>query len=155
MVVPLMYSELVEVNQYMTNQEFLTGFGLVQGLPGPMFSFSAYAGGMAARGGSTITQVLGAMAGGIGIFLPGILLIYFVYPIWENLKKIRGIKVSLRGITAVAGGLITVSAIILMQKSGFAIDNILVVLVTSVLLISKKIPAPLIVIFALCLGFII
>lgn len=46
-VVPLMYSELVEVNQYMTNQEFLTGFGLVQGLPGPMFSFSAYAGGMA------------------------------------------------------------------------------------------------------------
>jgi chromate transporter len=154
-VVPLMYSELVEVNQYMTNQEFLTGFGLVQGLPGPMFSFSAYAGGMAARGGSTFTQILGAMAGGIGIFLPGILLIYFVYPIWENLKKIRGIKVSLRGITAVAGGLISVSAIILMQKSGFAIDNIFVVLVTSVLLLTKKIPAPFIVIFALGLGFII
>lgn len=154
-VVPLMYSELVEVNQYMTNQEFLTGFGLVQGLPGPMFSFSAYAGGMAARGGSTFTQIVGAMAGGIGIFLPGILLIYFVYPIWENLKKIRGIKVSLRGITAVAGGLISVSAIILMQKSGFAIDNILVALVTSVLLLTKKIPAPFIVIFALGLGFII
>lgn len=154
-VVPLMYSELVEVNQYMTNQEFLTGFGLVQGLPGPMFSFSAYAGGMAARGGSTITQVLGAMAGGIGIFLPGILLIYFVYPIWENLKKIRGIKVSLRGITAVAGGLITVSAIILMQKNGFVMDNIFMVLITTILLISKKIPAPLIVLFALGVGFII
>ena len=81
-VVPLMYSELVEVNQYMTNQEFLTGFGLVQGLPGPMFSFSAYAGGMAARGGSTFTQILGAIAGGVGIFLPGRLLIYFVYPVW-------------------------------------------------------------------------
>ena len=27
----------------MTSKEFLTGFGLVQGLPGPMFSFSAYA----------------------------------------------------------------------------------------------------------------
>ena len=65
MVVPLMYSELVEVNQYMTNQEFLTGFGLVQGLPGPMFSFSAYAGGMAARGQSTLYQILGAAAGGI------------------------------------------------------------------------------------------
>jgi len=154
-VVPLMYSGLVEVNQYMTNQEFLTGFGLVQGLPGPMFNFSAYAGGMAARGGSTLSQVLGAMAGGIGIFLPGILLIYFVYPMWENLKKIRGIRVSLRGITAVAGGLITISAIILMQKSGFAIDNILVVVVTAVLLISKKIPAPLIVLFTLGLGFII
>jgi chromate transporter len=67
-VVPLMYSELVEINQSMTNSEFLTGFGLVQGLPGPMFSFAAYAGGMAARGGSTLLQILGATAGGIAIF---------------------------------------------------------------------------------------
>jgi len=153
-VVPLMYSELVELNQYMTNQEFLTGFGLVQGLPGPMFSFSAYAGGMAARGGSTLTQVLGAVAGGIGIFLPGILLIYFVYPIWESLKKIKGIKISLKGITAVAGGLITASALILMQKSGFVFDNIVVVLVTSILLLTKKIPAPIIVILAIVFGFL-
>jgi chromate transporter len=153
-VVPLMYSELVEVNQYMTNQEFLTGFGLVQGLPGPMFSFSAYAGGMASRGGGVFIQVLGAVAGGIAIFLPGLLLIYFIYPIWENLKQIRGIKISLKGITAVAGGLITVSAIILMQKSGIALDNILVMLFTVLLLITKKIPAPIIVAAALAAGFI-
>lgn len=153
-VVPLMYSELVEVNRYMTHQEFLTGFGLVQGLPGPMFSFSAYAGGMAARGGSVLTQVLGAVAGGIGIFLPGLLLIYFIYPIWENLKKIRGIKVSLKGITAVAGGLITAAAVILMQKSGFQTDNLLVIGATVALLNTKKIPAPLIVVGVLAIGFL-
>lgn len=154
-VVPLMYSELVEVKQYMTNQEFLTGFGLVQGLPGPMFSFSAYAGGMAARGGSVLTQVLGAIAGGIAIFLPGLLLIYFVYPIWENLKGIRGIKVSLKGITAVASGLITVAAIILMQQSGFVFDNVIVMIITVLLLLSKKVPAPLIVLGVLAAGFIL
>lgn len=153
-VVPLMYSELVEVNRFMTNQEFLTGFGLVQGLPGPMFSFSAYAGGMAARGGSVLTQVLGAIAGGVGIFLPGLLLIYFIYPIWENLKKIKGIKVSLKGITAVAGGLIAIAGIILMQNSGFAIDNIIVTLVVMILLLSKKVPAPLIVLLTLVAGFV-
>lgn len=154
-VVPLMYSELVELNQYMTNQEFLTGFGLVQGLPGPMFSFSAYAGGMAASGGSTLTHLLGATAGGIGIFLPGLLLIFFIYPIWEELKKIKGIKISLKGITAVAGGLITVAAIILMQKSGFELDNILIMVLTVVLLFTRKIPAPIIVIAALGVGFLI
>ena len=154
-VVPLMYSELVEVNQYMTNQEFLTGFGLVQGLPGPMFSFSAYAGGMAARGGSAFTQVIGAAAGGIAIFLPGLLLIYFIYPIWEKVKQIKGIKVSLKGVTAVAGGLITVAAIILMQRSGFVLDNILVMLVTVSLLFIKRIPAPVIVVVVLAAGFII
>lgn len=154
-VVPVMHSDLVQVNQYMTNEEFLTGYGLVQGLPGPMFSFSAYAGGMAARGGSVLTQVLGALAGGIGIFLPGLLLIFFIYPIWENLKKIKGIKVSLKGINAVAGGLISVAAVILMQKSGLVIDNIIVTLITMGLLISKKIPAPIIVVLSIIAGFII
>lgn len=154
-VVPVMHSELVQVNQYMTNQEFLTGYGLVQGLPGPMFSFSAYAGGMAARGGSVLTQVLGAVAGGIGIFLPGLLLIYFIYPIWENLKKMKAIKVSLKGINAVAGGLIVVAAFILMQRSGFVIDNIIVMLMTVAILLTKKIPAPVIVVLVLIAGFVI
>lgn len=154
-VVPLMYSELVEVNKFMTNQEFLTGYGLVQGMPGPMFSFSAYAGGMAASGGGVATQILGAMAGGIGIFLPGLLLIYFIYPIWESLKQIKGIRVSLKGITAVAGGLVTVAAIILMQNSGFSLDNIIVMILTLVLLFTKKIPAPLIVLGVLAAGFIL
>lgn len=152
-VVPLMYSEMVEIRQYMTSQEFLTGFGLVQGLPGPMFSFSAYAGGMAARGEGLLTQVLGAIAGGVGIFLPGLLLIYFVYPVWEKLKTIKGIKTSLKGITAVAGGLITTAAVVLMQRSGFDFDNILILVITLMLLLTKKIPAPLIVLGVLAAGF--
>ncbi len=138
-VVPVMHTELVQVKELMTNQEFLTGYGLVQGLPGPMFSFSAYAGGMSARGVSTFYQVMGSIAGAVGIFMPGLLLIYFVFPIWENMKKIKGIKVSLKGINAVAGGLISVSAIILMQKSGFSIDNIIVTAITASLLWTKKI----------------
>jgi chromate transporter len=154
-VVPVMYSELVELHQYITNQEFLTGYGLVQGLPGPMFSFAAYAGGMAARSGGPLVQVLGAIAGGVGIFLPGLLLIYFIYPVWENLKQIRGIKVSLKGINAVAGGMIAVAAVIVMQKSGFSIENLIVMVLTVVLLNIKKIPVPLIVLLALVAGFVI
>lgn len=153
-VVPLMYSEMVEINKYMTSQEFLTGFGLVQGLPGPMFSFSAYAGGMAARGGSALFQIAGGLIGAVGIFLPGLLLIFFVIPVWEKLKTIRGIKISLRGITAVAGGLIITAAVLLMIKSGFTMDNMLVTLVTLLLLIWKKIPAPVIVLGVILLGFL-
>lgn len=154
-VIPMMYSEIVEVLQYMSSQEFLTGFGLVQGLPGPMFSFSAYTGGMAARGGSAATQVLGAAVSGIGIFLPGLFLIYFIYPVWERLKEIRGIKIALRGITAVAGGLITIAAVILMQSSGFVLDNFIVMILTVALLLTKKVPAPLIVLLVLIAGFLL
>lgn len=151
-VVPVMFSELVDLHQYMSAEEFLTGYGLVQGLPGPMFSFSAYAGGLAARGYGFITQLLGAFAGGIGIFLPGLLLIFFVYPVWEQLKGIRAIKLSLKGINAVAGGLIAVAAVLLLQKNGLALDNLLVTGITIGVLITKKIPAPLLVLGVLVVG---
>lgn len=154
-VVPLMYSELVELNQYMTSQEFLTGYGFVQGIPGPMFSFSAYAGGMAANGGGVLNQVVGAIISGIAIFLPGILLVYFVYPIWEKVKAIKGFKIALKGVTAVASGLIVTAAIILMENSGFDISNIIVMLTTIALLLTKKIPAPIIVLLSIIIGFVV
>ena len=153
-VVPIMHTELVQVREFMTNQEFLTGYGLVQGLPGPMFSFAAYAGGMAARGGSVLLQIAGAAAGGIGIFLPGLLLIYFVYPVWEDLKKIKGIKVSLTGINAVAAGMIAVAAVTLTQSSGLSLENLAVTAASALMLVSRKIPAPLIVIMAVVSGFV-
>ena len=154
-VVPLMHSELVQIREYMTNEEFLTGYGLVQGLPGPMFSFAAYAGGMAARDGSALLQIGGALAGGIGIFLPGLLLIYFIYPVWENLKKIRAVRISLKGINAVAGGLIAIAAVILMQAIGFHLENIIAVVLAVAILATGKIPAPLIVLAALAAGVLI
>ncbi|NDL68552.1 chromate efflux transporter [Anaerotalea alkaliphila] len=154
-VVPVMYSEMVEIRQYMSNQEFLTGYGLVQGLPGPMFSFSAYVGGMAARSGGPLVQVASAIASGMGIFLPGLLLIYFIYPVWEKLKRIRGIKIALKGINAVAGGMIAVAAVIVLQKSGFGLDNLLVSVLTVLLLQARKIPVPLIVLLALLAGFVV
>jgi len=154
-VVPVMHNELVELKRYMTNAEFLTGYGLVQGLPGPMFSFAAYAGGMAMRGGSIIQQVSGAFAGGIGIFLPGLLLIYFIYPVWESIKKIRAVKISLKGINAVAGGMITAAAIILMQANGFGSANLIMTSVTVIILATRKIPSPLIVVSALVAGVLL
>lgn len=153
-VIPMMFQDLVEVFHYMTEQEFLMGFGLVQGLPGPMFSFSAYAGGMAARGGSTMFQVMGAILGGVGIFLPGLLLIYFVIPVWEGLKQMTGIRVALKGVSAVAGGLLAIAAVILFQRTGFSIDVLLVTIGTVLLLQTKKIPAPLIVLLTIVLGIL-
>lgn len=154
-VVPYMVTDLVDVHQFMTLQEFLTGFGIVQGIPGPMFSFSAYAGGMSSRDLGSFQQVLGALISGIAIFLPGTLLIFFVYPIWASLRTMKGIKVALIGISAVAGGLIAIAAFKLMQGSGFYFDNILVLMVTIILLLTKKIPAPFIVLASIVLGFII
>ena len=152
-VVPLMNSELVELNGYLSQDEFLRGFGLVQGLPGPMFSFSAYAGGMATRGSGVFLQILGAALAGIGIFLPGLLLIYFVFPIWEEVKKIRGIKISLLGITAVASGFVLASGIHMSSKITWNLYDVLVLIFSMILLYSKKVPAPILVLLVLLIGY--
>ena len=72
-VVPVMHSELVELRGYMTDSEFLTGYGFAQGIPGPMLVLPLR-GGMG-HGKLMVMQVVG-LVGGIGIFLPGVLLIF-------------------------------------------------------------------------------
>lgn len=154
-VIPYMYTDFVEVYQFMTPEEFLTGFGLVQGIPGPMFSFSAYAGGMAARNLPPFMQILTAFLSSVALFLPGILLIYFIYPIWEQLKQIKAIRIAIKGITAIAAGLIFSAGITLMRESGFSLENILVLVVTALILLTKKIPAPFIVLLVIIIGYLI
>lgn len=151
-VVPMMFSELVEINRYMSAPEFLAGYGLVQGMPGPMFSFAAFAGGMAARGAGTAVQLAGAVLGGVGIFLPGLLLIFFVYPLWESIKKIPLIRVSLAGINAAAGGLLGAAAPRLFMAAGVSPVNVGAAGLTAVLLGLLKVPAPLVVAAALTAG---
>lgn len=154
-VIPLMYHELVESFQYLSSQEFLLGYGFVQGMPGPMFSFSAFVGGLALREQGSLMQIFGGYISALGIFLPGTLLIYFVIPMWEQIKKIDGIQVSLKGVLAVAGGFISVAALILLTKVSLDPINIMIIMMTSLSLWFNKIPAPLIVLVVLALGFII
>ena len=47
------------------------------------------------------------------------------------------------------------AAVILMQESGLALDNLIVMLLTVALLLTRKIPVPLIVLTVLGAGFII
>lgn len=153
-VVPYMYNDFVNIFGFMTSQEFLTGFGLVQGLPGPMFSFSAYAGGMALRQTSVLLQSFGGILSAVALFLPGILLIYFIYPMWQQLKGIKAIKIALSGIAAIACGLIASAGVVLMRDSGIRLDNIIVLSLTIIVLLTKKVPAPIIVLLALIAGFV-
>jgi len=153
--VPLMYGDLVDVHHYMTGQEFMAGYGLSQGIPGPMFSFSGYAGGLAARGEGTWFQVLGAVISGIAVFLPGMLLIFFVYPIWESVKKVKGIQISLTGINAAAGGMLAGMCFVLLRMNGFSPQNITFTLVTAALMLWGKIPTPLIVVATLAFGVLL
>jgi chromate transporter len=145
-VVPLMQGELVHSGKLMSQDEFLAGFGLVQALPGPMFSFAAYAGGLCEQGGSWIRQFCGAMIGGWAIFLPGTLLLFFVYPLWGKSKSYSWAAKAQRGVNAVAGGLVAGVLVQILMNMNWARENAVAFFLTLGLLMFRRVPAPFIVI---------
>lgn len=154
-VVPLIYNDIVNVANYMTSDEFLLGYGLVQALPGPMFGFASYVGGMATRDLGIFSQVFGGMLAGMAIFLPGILLIFFIYPIWAQIREIKAIKIAINGIIPVACGLLLSSSLSMLMKLDITIINVIVILFTVGVLFKKLIPTPLLVILVIVLGVVI
>lgn len=151
-LIPVIFSDMVENLKVVSQREFLIAYGVVQAMPGPMFSFSSFIGAMFLKGKITL-QILAGITASVGIFLPGILLIYFVYPLWEEIKKIKAIKISLKGINAVAGALIFQVALSFLIKGS---SNILSTIVSFIglILLRLKIPAPFIVIGSILAGFL-
>src|SRR5690606_8568514 len=91
-LVPLLYTEFVEFKKFITSDEFIHGYGMVQAIPGPTFSFSAYVGALSIDGFGIGGRIFGAVMAALGIFLPGTFLIFFVIRFWEQLKKYRLVK---------------------------------------------------------------
>ena len=145
-VVPIMQGELVNTNALLTQNEFLAGFGLVQALPGPMFSFAAYAGGLCEQQNDINRQLLSAMIAGWAIFIPGTLLLFLVHPFWGKLKTLPWAHRALRGINAIASGLVSGVFIGILIDASWSSLEISCFIISLVLLISRKVPAPFIVV---------
>lgn len=95
-VLPLLEAEFVATG-LMYSDVFLAGFGLTQAMPGPLFTFASYM-------GAVMHGTLGALVGIIGIFLPGILLLYGCLPFWDSLRRNAVIKRALIGLNAAVVG---------------------------------------------------
>ncbi|MCR5887977.1 chromate efflux transporter [Hymenobacter sp. J193] len=152
---PLLYAEFVEFKEYLSGPEFLSGYGLTQALPGPNFAFASYIGALAMREYGVGGQVLGALVGAVGIFMPGTLLIFFLIRFWDQLKQYRVVKASLEGINAVSAGLVVAASFLLYHPLPDTPINLALVAATFLLLLWEKIPSYLMVLAALLAGAIL
>ena len=101
-VLPLLQSEMVGTG-LVDRQSFLAGYGAVQAVPGPLFSFAAYLGAIAREWPSGL---FGAAVALIAIFLPSALLIIGVLPFWIRLRNMPRAGSALAGINAAVVGLL-------------------------------------------------
>lgn len=97
-------------------------------------------------------MLFGSTVGTIAIFLPGILLIFFVYPIWNQIKVFSPVKNAIEGINATSAGLVIASAYLLFQPVEVNQMNMLILLGTLFLLLTTKIPSPIVVLLCILAG---
>ena len=154
-LIPMIYNQFVVFKAYINANEFLAGLGVLQAIPGPVFSFASYVGGLVLAEQGFYWQIMGSLIASIGIFLPGILLIFFVYPIWNQLKTYAPIGNAIEGINAVSAGLVITSAYLLFLPLAINQANMIVLVLTLFTLLTTKIPTPFIVIATLLAGFLV
>lgn len=154
-LVPFLYTEFVDFKDYLTSSEFLSGFAIAQAIPGPTFSFASYIGALSMREYGTWGEILGGFLAAVGIFVPGTLMMIFLIRFWDQLKKIRAIKASLEGITAVSSGMVVAAIFLLFEPVQSTILNFSLIIATVAILLFTKIPAPYVVLIGLVAGFLL
>lgn len=153
-LVPFLYTEFVDMKEYITSDQFLSGYAIQQALPGPTFSFTSFVGAMTLKnaGYSIYGQMLGGLIAVLGINLPGLILVLFIVPFWNDLKKITRIKNSLSGINAVSVGFMGAAFILLVQPLGFSLTTVALISITFLLMAFTRIKTPFLILAGIVLG---
>ncbi|MEM6643448.1 MAG: chromate efflux transporter [Bacteroidota bacterium] len=154
-LVPLLYTEFVEFKKLLSSGEFIHGYGIVQAIPGPTFSFSAYVGALTVNDLGIGGRILGGLLAALGIFLPGTFLIFFVIRFWSQLKKYRAVRASLEGINAVSAGMVIAAAVLIFLPMEQSLINYTITAGTLASLLFTKFPTPIIILAGLLLGLLV
>ncbi len=83
---------------------FLAGYGMAQAMPGPLFSFSAFLGGVEQGGWGSLVALM-------AVFLPGTLLVFGGLPLWRYVRSHARAQSVLAGVNAGVVGLLLAALI--------------------------------------------
>jgi chromate transporter len=101
-VLPLLRDALVP-GGWIADERFLTGYGLAQIVPGPLFTLAAYLGAAASY---VQPAAAGAIVGVVFIFLPGLLLAVAGAVLYGHAARHAPVRAGLAGINAAVVGLL-------------------------------------------------
>lgn len=101
-VLPLLRAEVVPPG-WVSDVDFLAGYGAAQAVPGPLFTFGAYLG--AVMNGD-LRGWTGGLIGLAAIFLPAVLLVVGALPFWEELRRRKAAAAALGGVNAAVVGIL-------------------------------------------------
>jgi len=101
-VLPLLQAEVVSTG-WVSESDFMSGYGAAQAMPGPLFTFAGYLGAVST---SSPSGWIGGLIALIAIFLPAYLLILGGLPFWSQISHHPRAQSALTGVNAAVIGLL-------------------------------------------------
>lgn len=101
-VLPLLESQVVPPG-WVSQQDFLAGYGAAQAVPGPLFTFAGYLGAVESP---SPNGVPGGTIALVAIFLPSFLLVMGTLPFWSELRRRTSFLTALAGVNAAVVGVL-------------------------------------------------
>lgn len=115
-VLPLL-EEAVVAPGWVGDQAFLSGYGVAQAMPGPLFSFAAYLGALSSTGPGGVVGAALAMA---AISAPGLLAVTAALPFWERVVGEGPIQATVAGLNAAVVGILATAFVFVVLPAAVA-----------------------------------
>jgi chromate transporter len=136
-VLPLLQAATV-MPGWVDGGTFIAGYGVVQAMPGPLFSFAAFLGAVIGEGNHHWLMAIVCLG---AIFLPSFLLLGAVLPFWSALRANKQVQAALGGVNAAVVGLLLAALYHPVWTSAvFQIADIVLVLVGLISLMYWRLP---------------
>jgi chromate transporter len=147
-IVPFLYGGVVQEHHWLNDKQFLDAVAVAMITPGPVVITVAFIGYLVAGFG-------GAVAAGIGVFLPVYLFVIVLYPFFDRWSTNPQVKAFVNGVTAAAAGAIAGACFVLGRRAVFDVPTAALAVAALVLLWRFKVPEPILIVGAGLIGLAI
>lgn len=147
-IVPFLHGTLVDGYHWLTERQFLDAVAVAMITPGPVVITVGFI-------GYLVAGFWGAVAAGMGVFLPVYLVVVFVTPFYERFAKNPQVNAFIQGVTAAATGAIAGAVVVLGRHAIVDLYTAIIAAGTLLILMRVKIPEPIVVTVAGLVGLLI
>ena len=147
-IVPFLHGGVVLERHWLTERQFIDAVAVAMLTPGPVVITVAFI-------GYLVDGTRGAIAAGLGIFIPVYLVVLFAAPHYSRVTRNPQLKAFVKGVTAAAAGAITGAVIVLARRSIYDVPTALMALAVFLVLTKWKVPEPVLIAGAGLLGVLL
>jgi chromate transporter len=147
-IVPFLYGGVVQEYHWLNDKQFVDAVAVAMLTPGPVVITVAFI-------GFLVADLPGAIAAGLGIFLPVYLFVIIPFPWFDRISGNLKVKAFVAGVTAAASGAIAGACVVLGRRAIYDIPTALIAIVALLVIWRFKLKEPFVIAAGAVAGLLI